>query len=77
MAASLTRPVATRQVLTAGLHACACGMYCLPDQVAGRLKVLWKDWRKLPHEQQKAWGDKQLGERCLELLTAVAGAACG
>eukprot|EP00775_Hariotina_reticulata_P004245 gene4245-4495_t len=45
-----------------------------PLQVAGRLKVLWKDWRKLPQEQQKAWGDKQLAHQA---AAALKRAMCG
>jgi hypothetical protein len=31
-------------------------------QVAARMRLLWSDWRKLSMEQQRTWGDKQLGE---------------
>jgi hypothetical protein len=31
-------------------------------QMAARLRLLWSDWRKLGTEQQRTWGDKQLGE---------------
>jgi hypothetical protein len=33
-------------------------------QVAARLRLLWSDWRKLSSEQQRSWGDKQLGGLC-------------
>lgn len=31
-------------------------------QVAARMRLLWGHWRKLSEQQQRAWGDKQLGE---------------
>lgn len=31
-------------------------------QVAERMRIVWRSWRKLPAEQQRKWGDKQLGE---------------
>jgi hypothetical protein len=31
-------------------------------QVAARMRMLWGDWRQLTTQQQRTWGDKQLGE---------------
>lgn len=33
-----------------------------PLQVHGRLREVWRSWRKLPVVQQRKWGDKQLSE---------------
>jgi hypothetical protein len=45
-------------------------------QVAARLRLLWSDWRKLGAEQQRTWGDKQLGE-CAAVAAVALIAALG